>query len=290
MKPEVRRAYGALILGVFFFSFSSILIRFSDAPAPAIAAYRMLLASLIIAPFALVFSGKEIVRLKRNDMLFLAATGIVLAFHFLFFVSAVKTTSVASATILINAHPIIVAVLAFVALHEGSRYTTIGAVLGVLGITVISISDMGGSNFYGDMLAVAGAAMEAVYIIMTRTMRKRIGILAFILIVNSVCALTLVGLCVVGGVPLWPYSSYDLTVFFAMALVPAVLGYTLYNYSMRWIIAPRVSVIQLFEALGASILAAILFAEFPTALIFLGGALVLVGIYLAVKNGNAQRG
>jgi drug/metabolite transporter (DMT)-like permease len=232
---------------------------------------------------------KETLELKRGDALFMAAIGIVLAFHFLFFVSAVQMTSVASATILINAHPIFVAILAFAALHEGSRWTTLGAIIGVLGILVISISDLGyGTNSLGDMLAVAGALLEAVYIIMTRFMRRKVGILTFVFVVNSVCALTLIALCVAGGVPLWPYSQNQLLVFLAMAIIPAVLGYTLYNYSMRWIIAPRVSVIQLLEALFASIMAAFLFAEYPDALIYVGAALIFIGIYLAVRSNKKQ--
>ncbi|MGD1061165.1 MAG: DMT family transporter [Methanomassiliicoccales archaeon] len=291
MPNEMRRAYLALLIGVFFFSFSSILIRYSDAPAPAIAAYRMLFAALILAPFAFLVprARKETLELKRGDALFMAAIGIVLAFHFLFFVSAVQMTSVASATILINAHPIFVAILAFAALHEGSRWTTLGAIIGVLGILVISISDLGyGTNSLGDMLAVAGALLEAVYIIMTRFMRRKVGILTFVFVVNSVCALTLIALCVAGGVPLWPYSQNQLLVFLAMAIIPAVLGYTLYNYSMRWIIAPRVSVIQLLEALFASIMAAFLFAEYPDALIYVGAALIFIGIYLAVRSNKKQ--
>jgi drug/metabolite transporter (DMT)-like permease len=283
----MRRAYLALFIGVFFFSFSSILIRYSDAPAPAIAAYRMLFAALILAPFAFIVpkARRETLSLGRRDVAFLAAIGIVLAFHFLCFVSAVQMTSVASATILINAHPIFVAILAFAALHEGSRWTTAGAIIGVLGILAISISDIGyGSNSLGDMLAIAGALLEACYIIMTRFMRHKIGIFTFVFVVNSICALTLIGICVVGGVPLWPYSQNELLIFLAMAIIPAVLGYTLYNYSMRWVIAPRVSVIQLLEALFASIMAAFLFQEYPDALIYVGAALIFIGIYLAVRN------
>jgi len=115
-------------------------------------------------------------------------------------------------------------------------------------------------------------------------MRHKIGIFTFVFVVNSICALTLIGICVVGGVPLWPYSQNELLIFLAMAIIPAVLGYTLYNYSMRWVIAPRVSVIQLLEALFASIMAAFLFQEYPDALIYVGAALIFIGIYLAVRN------
>lgn len=271
------------MVAVFCFSFSSIFIRFSDAPAPAIAAYRMLLATALLAPFALARSGRRIAGLARRDAGFLVATGLVLALHFLFFVSAVQNTTVSSATVLINCHPIFVVVLAFIFMREGSRFTTAGALIGMSGILVISIGDLGGSDILGDLLAILGAAMEAVYIIMTRLMRQRIDLLTFVFIVNAACALMLVAICVGSGVPLWPYSSYELSLFIGMAVIPAAIGYTLYNYSLKYLMAPQVSVIQLGEALFASVMAVFLFAEIPSLSILAGAALVLLGIYLAVR-------
>jgi drug/metabolite transporter (DMT)-like permease len=286
---EVRRAYIALVIGVFCFSFSSILIRMVDAPAPAIAAYRMILVSLLIAPIALAKSRKQIASVSRNDTWFLIATGAVLAVHFLLFVTAVQNTSIANATVLINSHPIIVAVLAFVLLHEGNRFTAAGATLGMLGIMVISLADYGSGNLYGDILAFGGAVMEAIYIIMTRFMRKKIDLLTFLFFVNTATAVTLIGVCLVGNIPLWPYSNHDLAIFLAMAIVPAGIGYSLYNYSLRWLMAPQVSVIQLGEAVFASIMAIFLFSEFPSPFVLLGGLLILGGILLVVQvNGKRK--
>lgn len=285
----MRRAYLALVIGVFCFSFSSILIRMVDAPAPAIAAYRMILVSLLIAPIALAKSRRKIVSVSRSDSWFLIATGVVLAVHFLLFVTAVQNTSVANATVLINSHPIIVAILAFLLLHEGNRFTAAGAALGMLGIMVISLSDYGSGNLYGDVLAFLGAVMEAFYIIMTRFMRKKIDLLTFLFFVNTATAVTLIGICLVGNVPLWPYSNYDMAVFLAMAIVPAGIGYSLYNYSLRWLLAPQVSVIQLGEAVFASIMAIFLFSEIPSPFVLLGALLILGGILLVVHvNGRKK--
>ena len=286
---EKRNAYLVLVLAVFCFSFSSIFIRLSDAPAPGIAAYRMVLATLLIAPFALVKSRKRIASLNRGDSWFLVATGVVLALHFLLFVSAVQNTSVASATILINCHPIFVAVLAYLLLQEGSKYTTAGALVGMAGIFVISIGDLGNGNIVGDALAIMGALMEAVYIIMTRVMRKRIDLLTFVFMVNAACALVLVGICVVGGVPLWPHSTDQLLLFLGMAIIPAAIGYTLYNYSLKYLMAPQVSVIQLGEALFASAMAVLLFSEIPSVSIFAGAALIILGIFFVVRANGKKR-
>jgi len=69
--------------------------------------------------------------------------------------------------------------------------TATGAVVGMMGIAMISLSEVGSSNLTGDMLAVFGACMMAVYIVMTRILRKKLRILAFMFIFNCVSAVFL---------------------------------------------------------------------------------------------------
>ncbi len=286
------KAYFVLFLGVVCFGFSSILIRLSDAPAPAIAGWRMLLAAMIIAPFAMVGARSDLRHMSRRDILLMVGTTIAFSIHFLAFVYAVKLTSVASAVLLINAHPIIVALLAFIVLREGSRWTATGAVVGMLGIGIISLSELGSTNLTGDVLAVFGACMMAIYIVMTRIMRKKLRILAFMFIFNCVSAAFLMGVAVLFTVPLWPYTMNDFAVFLAMAIVPALMGYGFYNWSLRYLPAPVVSVSQLGESIFAITFAVILFAEFPAPSAIVGGALVIVGIVIAtgILNGKRKNG
>ncbi|MDD1743085.1 MAG: DMT family transporter [Methanomassiliicoccales archaeon] len=284
------KAYLVLFLGVVCFGFSSILIRLSDAPAPAIAGWRMLLAAMIIAPFAMAGARSDLRHMSRRDTLLMVGTTIAFSIHFLSFVYAVKLTSVASAVLLINAHPIIVALLAFIALREGSRWTATGAVVGMLGIAIISLSELGSTNLTGDMLAVFGACMMAIYIVMTRIMRKKLRILAFMFIFNCVSAAFLMGVAVLFTVPLWPYTLDDFAVFLAMAIVPALLGYGFYNWSLRYLPAPVVSVSQLGESIFAITFAVILFSEFPAPSAIMGGALVIVGIIIATGIFKRKKG
>jgi drug/metabolite transporter (DMT)-like permease len=291
VETRPRKAYFVLFLGVVCFGFSSILIRMSDAPAPAIAGWRMLLAAMIIAPFALVGARSDLKSLSRRDTLLMVGTTIAFSIHFLSFVYAVKMTSVASAVLLINAHPIIVALLAYIALREGTKWTATGAVIGMLGITLISLSETGADNLSGDALAVFGACMMAIYIVMTRIMRKKLRILAFMFLFNVVSAAFLMGVAVLFTVPLWPYTIVDFMVFLAMAIVPALMGYGFYNYSLRYLAAPVVSVSQLGESIFAISFAILLFSEFPAPSAIMGGGLVIAGIILAVGTGvfNGKR-
>ena len=63
--------------------------------------------------------------------------------------------------------------------------------------------------------------------------------------------------------------------FVAIALVPMIFGHTLYNWALKWISAPVVSISLLGEPVGASILAFIVLGESPGVLTLVGGAVTL---------------
>jgi len=82
----------------------------------------------------------------------------------------------------------------------------------------------------------------------------------------------------------------ELLLFLAMALIPQIGGHTLYNWSLRWVPAPIVSLSLVGEPIGSSLLAWVLLQQVPGIAVGLGGALALGGIYLtAMGQGNRTR-
>ena len=69
-----------------------------------------------------------------------------------------------------------------------------------------------------------------------------------------------------------------------MAFGPQLLGHTAYNWTLRYVSAAVVAVAILGEPVGASILAYFILDERLTLLQVAGGALVLLGIYLALRT------
>src|SRR5205807_5997320 len=85
----------------------------------------------------------------------------------------------------------------------------------------------------------------------------------------------------VGNVP------RELLLFLAMAVIPQIGGHTLYNWSLRWVPAPIVSLSRVGEPIGSSLLAWVLLQQVPGFAVGIGGALALAGIYLtAMGQGN----
>ncbi|MCK5251665.1 MAG: EamA/RhaT family transporter, partial [Thermoplasmata archaeon] len=77
-----RAAYIGVGVAVVAVSFSAILIRWSDADFLAIAAGRMVLSTLLLAPFALIMYRAELFSLERRDVAIMVGIGAVLATHF----------------------------------------------------------------------------------------------------------------------------------------------------------------------------------------------------------------
>ena len=63
-----KKAVLVLTLGVIGVSTGSLFVRLADSPALATAAYRMTFAFLILTPFALAKSRKEIFSLSKREI------------------------------------------------------------------------------------------------------------------------------------------------------------------------------------------------------------------------------
>ncbi len=276
-------------------SFASILIRWSEAPPEVIAFYRMLLATMVLAPFALRSRNRsDLASLDRRTTAIMLAVGAVLAIHFYAFNASLELTSVASATVLVTSHPLRVGVLGLFLLNERPRSGGLGIVIGLGGVVVISFADLGSGRVEGDLLALVGMVAAAIYLLAGRVVRQRVGLINYVLIVYSSCTAALFLIALVNGSHLWPYPVQELMIFLALAIVSTLMGHTILNWSLRYLPAAFVSVSMLGEPVGASILAALLLAEVPAPAVALGAIMVLAGIALTAgpekRPGDATPG
>src|SRR5699024_3708780 len=110
----------ALALGILAVSTAAIFIRYAQAEAPSlvIAAYRLSLAALLIAPFALSRRRAELAALGRRDLWLALLSGFFLALHFAPWITSLEYTTVASSVVLVTTTPLWVALLSPLTLKE----------------------------------------------------------------------------------------------------------------------------------------------------------------------------
>jgi len=106
------RLLAGLGVGVLAVSFASILIRLAQAegmPSLSIAAWRLIVASVVLLPYAWATRRDEVRVLTRRDLGLLALSGLFLGLHFAAWIASLGYTSVASSAVLVSMGPVFVA-------------------------------------------------------------------------------------------------------------------------------------------------------------------------------------
>jgi drug/metabolite transporter (DMT)-like permease len=126
--------------------------------------------------------------------------------------------------------------------------------------------------------------MLGIYILSGRRLRQSLDLVSYVTPVYATSAVVLTLGCLATGTKLAPYGFEEYGLFLAIAVVPMIFGHTVYNWALKYIEAPVVSISLLGEPVGATILAAIFLNEFPSTEVLLGGLITLAGIYICVSS------
>jgi drug/metabolite transporter (DMT)-like permease len=315
-------ALTAAVLGI---SISGPLVRLSHAEPLAIAVWRMGLTLAVVGAVAVATgTWKQYRGLSRPDLLAAFGAGAFLTMHLWSWIVSIGMTSVAASVVLVNVHPIVVALGSAIWLGEKpTRTQIIGIAIALGGAVLLAFGDAHGgassaassaasnaaSNaassaatigagigvhhpaggaraLEGDALAVFGAITVALYLLLGRRLRQKLDVWPYVTLVYGVCFSLLLVVALVQGVTLAPQPPRELVLFAAMAIGPTILGHTAYNWALRHVRAYIVSVTVLGEPVGATLLAALIpsIAEVPSALTLTGGAIVLAGILLTARR------
>jgi len=281
-----RLDYPLLALGVVAVSFSAVLIRWADAPGLSVALWRVTIAAVLVVPPAIVRHRDELLRLTRREVLLAVASGAMLAVHFATWIPSLSYTTVAASVVLVTTQPVWTA-LAGRALGERLPAAALGGIaVALVGAAVVSGGDFTVSSraAFGDALALAGAVAAAGYFLVGRSLRQRLSLLPYVAIVYTSCAILLVPAVAVAGQPFAGFPARTWGLFALMALVPHIMGHTVFNYLLRHIEATVVAIAIMGEPVGASLLALAIFGEVPRWTAVAGGGLVLAGIYGAITR------
>ena len=297
----------AILGGILAVSTASIFIRFAqqDAPSLVVAAYRLILASLILAPLALTRHRAELRSLNRRELLLGLLSGFFLALHFATWISSLEYTTVASSVVLVTTTPLWVALLSPLILREANGKTVvIGMLLALIGGGFVGISDsctwqnglvcpplstfVRGTAFFGDFLALCGAWMAAGYILIGRRLRARMSLIPYIFVVYGMAAIVLLIILGVSRERVFGYLPLTYLWLLLLAIVPQLLGHSTFNWALRYLPASLVSITLLGEPIGSTILAFIILKESPTLLKIAGAVLILAGIYVASVSGEKK--
>ena len=304
-NPSLAVQFLVLTVGIFAISSGSILIRLAQdesVPSLVIAFWRLFLSVVMLLPFTLVGRRDELGVMGRRKWGLAVLSGLLLGLHFATWTSSLAFTSITSSTVLVATAPLWVGLAAPFLLNEPlSRGLKQGIGLAIFGTIVVSMGAIvsiengrivvnlagtaGGSQvLWGNLLALIGGVSVAGYMIIGRHLRPHLSLLSYTTVVYGMAAIFLLLINLLGGQNLIDYSIIAFALFLAMALIPQFLGHSSFNWALGFLPAAFVSLAALSEPVGATLLAMVLFQEFPGKLVIGGSILILTGVYLGSRS------
>ncbi|WP_441000898.1 DMT family transporter [Fodinibius sp. SL11] len=288
--PKVK-VLAALLAGLTAFGFAPILVRFASDTSPLVlVVYRTVFAAVMLFPFWIWLRSSEQRTGKGKERLWIALSGVCLGLHFTFWISSLYYTSVASASVLVTIHPIIMILVERLWFKRSFATSTwIGVLLAFSGSVLLGISDSQieqdfADPLFGNFLALMAAIIFVVYLLIGQKIRKKRAWIDYVFPVYFYAAAACVLMAVLLGKNLLNISTIGVWAGAGLAFGPQILGHGSMNYAVKYVSPTLLSTLILVEPLLASVLAFFLFAELPPIASMLSMGIILVGVGLTWRR------
>jgi drug/metabolite transporter (DMT)-like permease len=280
----------ALFAGAICIALSPIWVRVSEVGPTASAFWRVCLAVplLWILFFSLKTSETKGFRTHRVALL---VAGIAFAGDLAFWHWSIRYTSVANSTLLANLASIFVTLAAWVLWKQRPSGLFLGGLAAaLLGTALLVRASLGFSPqaLLGDGFGVITAMFYAWYLLTVKRIRDLgIATVELMAVTTTITAVILLPVALASGEPLLPASAAGWLKLLGLAWISHAAGQGLIAFALAKLPAAFSAAGLLLQPVMAAAFAWLLLAEPLTALQFVGGAVVLAGIYLA-HRGSAR--
>jgi drug/metabolite transporter (DMT)-like permease len=313
---ETWRVFVIMGIGLSAIGFSPVLVRFATDSSPfLLAAIRTFTAYLILLPFY-YWNRKKPTRstVSRREFWWMAIAGSSLGLHLIAWISSIYYTSIASASVLVTIHPILL-ILVERSLFKYRFPLTVwaGVLIAFSGSVILGISDGSADSMYpnpmlGNALAALAAVIFAVYFLVGNKIRQEKSWIEYVVPVYGWAAATACGVLLIilmlygAGIITEPSSIFVkgmvdvqsgdwltlvqvmtpslLLVGIGLALGPQIIGHGSLNYSVKFVSPTLLSTLILFEPVMSSVVAYFLFGEIPLFWSMVGMGIIFMGILL----------
>jgi drug/metabolite transporter (DMT)-like permease len=270
--------------GMLAISTDSLFTRVADAGGFDVVFWVGVLTAITMLGAVTLVQHRSPAQQLREDGRPLVAAAALQAGATIFFVLAVKNTSIANGVVIIAAAPLATAVISRIWIGERTSPRVWKAIIAAgMGIAVVMSGSVGGGRLEGDLLAVGAILCYGTGIVLLRgrpgvSRTMVIGVGGVIMALVAVVPATLFG--------------HDLETWLAMFAMGAVFGplaRVMLASSLRYLPAAEVALFAPVETVLGILWAFIFFSEGPSALTIAGGVIVLGGLLYGIWPRREQR-
>lgn len=289
--PSRTFALPAAVLGVVFFSTGPVIVADAVLDGLAFAFWRLWMAAALINVILLATRR----HLSPAILVATAPAGLALGVNMALFFTAVQTTSVANATLISVLQPVPLLVVGRVFFGESATAGDVAWILVAIGgaaAVLRSSSTEGTGDLRGDLLALGAMGALAVYLAAGKRGRAGLDTLPFMAGLFTCAAFTITPIALVSGQSLigdadeWTWLRVAL-----MVLLPGT-GHILTNFAHHGVPLAVIGILQLFNPIGAALLALWLLDQSVAPLQVAGMVVVIValGVYTYRRGRRRTRG
>jgi drug/metabolite transporter (DMT)-like permease len=203
---------------------------------------------------------------------------------------AERRVDAGTAAMLVNLGPLLIALLAGIALGEGfPRRLLAGCAIAFGGTVLISTatSKHGGAPSWSALLCVAAALFYAMSVVVQRPLLARSSPLTITWLACTVGALVCLPWAATLARELPETRSSAIASMVYLALVPLTLGFLTWGYALARTTAGRMGATLYLVTPIAVLLGWLLLGEAPPAAALAGGALCLAGVYISARSASS---
>jgi drug/metabolite transporter (DMT)-like permease len=287
-----RKPIALVWLGVVLYSLGPVMVAASTVSGPVLSFYRLWIGAAafgVLTVVHVVVTGR---RPTLHGWSWALRAGIAFGVHQLFFMSAIKLTSVVDVTLMSTLSPLVVGLLAVPMFGERPGLAfRLWSMLAILGAVVVVLA--GSSGPQGDpagmLLASLNVVAFAVFFLFSKAGRDHIDVLPFLFGVMLVAALTVSGFVLASGEPLGSIDGRSLALAAGIALLPGLVGHFVMTWPLQYVPANIPPVIRLATPLLAGTFAWLLLDQTIGWPEVLGGVITLVGVAGSVLSPSGRR-
>lgn len=258
-------------------------------PSSIITVYRLCIASLVVTPLVLNRYRDDLRRLRRMDIFVALLTGVLFAGQITLIFESYVFTSVLIAGVIIGSIPLWTALIERFVLHmHVAQMVWVGLALALVGGVFIALSgagnatDVGSNILLGAVLALSGAIMAAVYLVVGRSLRNHMSFIPFVWLVFTSAAFTSLLILPLTGAPLTGYSTEGYFWVLMTTIFPQIIAHGAFNYVLGFLPPTLISMAGQLTGVISAVAAFFIFAELPGPLQLIGSAIITVGVVIAI--------
>ena len=251
--------------------------------------FRIILAGLIL--LCIYLANPRRARLSRHDIWTFAMLGFFgVALNQGFFTLGLNYTTAGHSSLIIAVSPILVLLFAMgLGLEGHTAWRMIGMLISFTGVAVLATEQglhLHSGNLLGDLITIGGDIGFAIYAVLGKRVAARYDSLSMNTFNTLAASILFLPLAIHQGARLnWEAVGWiGWGGMFYMAAFSSVVGYLIFYWALRYMAASRLSAFSYVQPVVVNILGIALLGERVTTRLLIGGAMILVGVYVTERR------